>query len=690
MNKQNGFLVFLILHFILIILRSSIANAIEVSGHLTEDTTWSPDNNPYLVTETLFVDSGITLTILPGTEIKVFGAQLSNYNDYTQNFWLYNGDSIAKFIQIDGGIIAEGTQQDSIVFTRLQDDPNYNWGTIYITEDAEFSKFQFCKIEHVANIGLALSYISQGLSFFNGNGSVRNCSFYNYTIGVSSSSYSKNLEIVNNLFQIDNGVNPFFSDFNYGKHHIISYRNSTICPDLLVCGNVFKGFNSYTTIVANQLSFSFNNIESCTQADAIGYYYNNNFTNCLYGIRTGYEGDSLYIKQNNFIAAGVDIDYAYVEISDNYFDGCKLDTGLASSGAVYNNFIYNGSLYSTSYLIVCNNITYNGTTGIIITYRNEINSNNISIYNQYAFGGYFNDYYNNCIILANEELTQYGVSGNPVFRNCIIDFPLDPPLIDGGGNIIVDSLQVQSIFVDIQNGDFHLAAGSIAIDAGFDTIGYYYPFDMEYNQRVWDGDNNGSAIIDIGPYEYGAPALGGIQGITYDPTSGLPVDYVLIKINNEPGEFTFSDSIGNYEYKLPAGVYDIYAERVFYDDAVEYQIEVFDGEFTEWDIPMYETVEITQHLIPKTQNLLKNYPNPFNPTTNISFNLSFESDVSLSIYNVKGQLVKQLVNEQLSAGPHTIEWNGKDSNNKSVSSGIYYYKVSSGKDTAINKMLLLK
>jgi flagellar hook assembly protein FlgD len=126
---------------------------------------------------------------------------------------------------------------------------------------------------------------------------------------------------------------------------------------------------------------------------------------------------------------------------------------------------------------------------------------------------------------------------------------------------------------------------------------------------------------------------------------------------------------------------------------VEYQIEVIDGEFTQLDIPMCETVDVEEHEIPHNSSLishLSNYPNPFNPTTNISFNLSFESDVSLSIYNIKGQLVKQLVNEQLSAGPHTIEWNGKDSNNKSVSSGIYYYKISSGKDSAINKMLLLK
>jgi hypothetical protein len=47
---------------------------IEVAGHLTEDTIWSPENNPYLVTSFLYVDSGVTLTIQPGTQVLAYGA----------------------------------------------------------------------------------------------------------------------------------------------------------------------------------------------------------------------------------------------------------------------------------------------------------------------------------------------------------------------------------------------------------------------------------------------------------------------------------------------------------------------------------------------------------------------------------------------------------------------------------------
>ncbi len=306
--------------------------------------------------------------------------------------------------------------------------------------------------------------------------------------------------------------------------------------------------------------------------------------------------------------------------------------------------------------------------------------------------GQFCIIYDNCIILNNVDLTQNYISGEPVFRNCIIDFPIEYPLIDEGGNLIVDSLQAQFIFEDIQNGDFHLAPVSIAIDAGFDTLGYYYPFDMEYNQRVWDGDNNGTAIIDIGPYEYGAPAFGGIEGVTYDPTSGLPVDYVLIKIDNIAGEFTFSDSIGSYQIKLPAGVYDVYAERVFYDDAVEYQIEVFDGEFTTLDIPMCETVNVQNYEIIPTKNdfNLSNHPNPFNPETIISFSFKNNSKVNLSIFNIKGQKITTLINEHLSKGKHSIIWSGCDQHGNQVISGIYFYKLKVGNQESVKRMLLLK
>ena len=99
--------------------------------------------------------------------------------------------------------------------------------------------------------------------------------------------------------------------------------------------------------------------------------------------------------------------------------------------------------------------------------------------------------------------------------------------------------------------------------------------------------------------------------------------------------------------------------------------------------------------IPKPQVSLSNYPNPFNPETTISFNVTQTSSfVTLEIFNIKGQKVKQLIStsaNQLSAGQHSIVWDGTDSSNKPVSSGIYMYQLKvDGKAIAGKKCLLLK
>jgi hypothetical protein len=100
--------------------------------------------------------------------------------------------------------------------------------------------------------------------------------------------------------------------------------------------------------------------------------------------------------------------------------------------------------------------------------------------------------------------------------------------------------------------------------------------------------------------------------------------------------------------------------------------------------------------------LAQNYPNPFNPSTTISFSLTAEDvglrstssgqakDVEIIIYNIKGQKVKQLVSDQLSAGQHSVVWNGKDDNGNPVSSGIYFYKMKAGKYTSVKRMILMK
>ena len=84
------------------------------------------------------------------------------------------------------------------------------------------------------------------------------------------------------------------------------------------------------------------------------------------------------------------------------------------------------------------------------------------------------------------------------------------------------------------------------------------------------------------------------------------------------------------------------------------------------------------------------YPNPFNPNTTISFSISKNSFVRLEIYNIKGQKVKTLINQNTSAGHHSITWNGTNDNNQKLSSGVYLYKIQTDEDILTNKMIMLK
>jgi hypothetical protein len=92
----------------------------------------------------------------------------------------------------------------------------------------------------------------------------------------------------------------------------------------------------------------------------------------------------------------------------------------------------------------------------------------------------------------------------------------------------------------------------------------------------------------------------------------------------------------------------------------------------------------------KPAMLKQNYPNPFNPTTTISFNINNAENVNLSIFNVKGQLVKTLVNNRMTAGNHEVVWNGLDNNNNQAASGVYFYKLSTSKNSEMKKMILVK
>jgi hypothetical protein len=95
-------------------------------------------------------------------------------------------------------------------------------------------------------------------------------------------------------------------------------------------------------------------------------------------------------------------------------------------------------------------------------------------------------------------------------------------------------------------------------------------------------------------------------------------------------------------------------------------------------------------LIPTVTELLDAYPNPFNPETRIRYTVKTAGDVKIDIYNNRGQIVRSFSQNHAKAGYFQIAWDGRDMNGRAVSSGIYYYRMTSGKYTSSKKVVLMK
>ncbi|HPT72720.1 MAG TPA: T9SS type A sorting domain-containing protein, partial [Candidatus Cloacimonadota bacterium] len=122
------------------------------------------------------------------------------------------------------------------------------------------------------------------------------------------------------------------------------------------------------------------------------------------------------------------------------------------------------------------------------------------------------------------------------------------------------------------------------------------------------------------------------------------------------------------------------------------------------DIPTYQTnhrkhLQQLLELMNKSDNqsapvsvlsLGHNYPNPFNPSTTIEYSVPMTAKVKLRIYNIRGQLVKELVNQTVEPGRYKAVWEGKNNAGHSVASGVYFYRIEANGKTITKKMLMLK
>jgi hypothetical protein len=132
------------------------------------------------------------------------------------------------------------------------------------------------------------------------------------------------------------------------------------------------------------------------------------------------------------------------------------------------------------------------------------------------------------------------------------------------------------------------------------------------------------------------------------------------------------------EKNLPAGKY-------------QYRLKMIDNDGS---YKLSDVVE-TEIALPKNFELSQNYPNPFNPSTRINYSIPFDSKVTLEVYNITGERIGQIVNQEQSAGYYTVNFSSSNLN-RSVASGVYIYKInavdkSTGNVfTSIKKMMLLK
>jgi hypothetical protein len=187
--------------------------------------------------------------------------------------------------------------------------------------------------------------------------------------------------------------------------------------------------------------------------------------------------------------------------------------------------------------------------------------------------------------------------------------------------------------------------------------------------------------------------LGGMA-VTLETDKAVPGDIRLISPMEKSGMSLKSSVNGNLirliivsedGFVMPSGVNDFFTIESNIDFRIkEIQLSSTDGFVVE------PVMKDNYSGLPRDFILHQNFPNPFNPTTEILYELPRASNVGLTVYNILGQEVIKLVDGFKTAGTHSVIWNGCNSYGSAVASGIYFYRLQSDEFSGQKKMILLK
>ena len=294
----------------------------------------------------------------------------------------------------------------------------------------------------------------------------------------------------------------------------------------------------------------------------------------------------------------------------------------------------------------------------------------------------------------NLVLTQENIQGHSVSGTVTVE-----------GEVPAERVFVMAILADYGYTEYVLANADGTYELILNQSGEYFimasingafpeffdgEFDWENGETLTvETDLTGIDFDLVNPVNQGVATIDGVV-TDIDGNSISNATVLVYDLDNNPIAYSTTNSNGEYAVTFLAETeYNLNITKRSYET---YEATVNPGQQTS-ENAVLNTLEVTPNNNEETTMVnvsMSNYPNPFNPETTISYSLDKNAQVTISVYNVLGQKVKTLVNDNRVSGTHSVVWNGTDSNNNKVSSGIYFYKLTSGTVSDTNKMILMK
>ncbi|RLA40867.1 MAG: flagellar basal body rod modification protein, partial [Gammaproteobacteria bacterium] len=213
-------------------------------------------------------------------------------------------------------------------------------------------------------------------------------------------------------------------------------------------------------------------------------------------------------------------------------------------------------------------------------------------------------------------------------------------------------------------------------------------------KSVWYSDNGGSSWSDVS---------GNLEENSDGSGNGPSVRWVEIVPNSvSEALYMVGTSTGLYSTSTINGTSTVWAQESA-SNIGNVVVDMIDSRTTDNTVVVathangvysasgvFTAIEDEDQLVPQEFSLEQNYPNPFNPTTTIRYTLNKSEAVTLTVFDISGKKIVDLVRGNQAAGLHTVSWNGKNNSGQAVPSGTYVYRLTTGSKTESRKMTLVK